>query len=80
MDAVQIDKNQRKNLLIILKEFGDFFDGTPGKWDTNTINVEVKPTSKPFNVRYYPVPNINKETFHKDIQRLVEIGVLTTVQ
>ena len=40
----------------------------------------MKPGSKPFNAAYYPVPNIRKETFHKDLQHLADIGVLTPVQ
>ena len=38
------------------------------------------PGYKLFNARYYLVPNINKETFCEDKQRLVEMGVLTPVQ
>ena len=51
------------------------FGGTLGKWYTTPINLEANPGSKPFNTRYYPVPKINKETFRKELQRLVEIGV-----
>ena len=51
-----------------------------GKWDTSSIDLEVKPVSKPFNVRYHPVPNINKDNLHKEFQHLFEIGVLTPVQ
>ena len=40
----------------------------------------MKPGSKPFNNRYYLVPNTNKETLGKDLQHLVEIGALTPFQ
>ena len=33
-----------------------------------------------FNCKYYPDPSINKETFRKDIERLVKIVVLTPVR
>ena len=56
------------------------FDGTVGNWDTVPVNLELKPGSKSFNSKYYPVPRINKKTFHKEIKSLVEIGVLATVQ
>ena len=56
------------------------FDGTLGYWATEPVNLELKPDSKPFNSRYYLVPRINKETFRKELKRLVEIGVLTPVQ
>ena len=56
------------------------FDGTLGYWDTDPVDLELNPGSKPFNSKYYPVPRINKETFHKYLKRLVKIGVLTPVQ
>ena len=57
-----------------------FFDRNLGKWENIPFDLELKPGFKPFNYRYYPVPNINKETFHKELQRLVEIGVSTPAQ
>ena len=56
------------------------FDGTLGNWATDTVNLKLKPGSKPFNRRYYPIPKINKEFSYEDLKRLVEIGVLTPVQ
>ena len=44
------------------------------------VNLDLNPGSKQFNSKYYPVPIINKDTFHKDLKRLVNVGVLTTVQ
>ena len=40
----------------------------------------MKEGSKPVNTRWYPVPRINKETFKKELDRLVKIGVLERVQ
>ena len=53
------------------------FGGTLGDWETEPIDLELKPGSKPFNRKYYPVPIINKENFCKYLKRLVGIGVLT---
>ena len=78
--AVQLDENQRKKLQSLLTDFEEFFNGTLGKWDTTTVKLQGKPGSKMFNTRYYPVPKINKETSLKEIQRLVEIVVLTPIQ
>ena len=50
-----------------------------GKWDTDTVKLKVEPVYKPFNDRYYPVPKIKKCTFCKELQHLVEIGVLTPI-
>ena len=56
------------------------FGGTLGDWVTNPVDLELKPGYKPFNIRYYPVPIINKEAFRKELKLMVEIIVLTPVQ
>ena len=66
-NATQLKAEERIQLLSLLKYFEDLFDGTLGDWDTDPVNLELKPNSKPFNSKYYPVPRINKETFCKDI-------------
>ena len=56
------------------------FDGTLGDWDTEPVDLDIKPGSKPFNGKYYPVPRIKKENFCKELKGLVKIVVLTPVQ
>ena len=79
-NAEQLNDEQRAKLLVLLKDFEDVFDGTLGKWKTEPVDIELKPDAKPVNSRYYPVPRINKETFKKELLRLVDIGVLEPVQ
>ena len=78
--AHQLTDSEQQMLYKLLKEYEDLFDGTLGKWNTEPVHVEMKPDAKPSSSRYYPVPHINKETFRKELMRLVEIGVLTPVQ
>ena len=68
-----------QKILSLLKEFEDLFGVSLGKRDTAPVKLKLNPGSKSFNARHYPVPQINKETFCKDIQNLVEIGVLTSI-
>ena len=56
------------------------FDDTLGYWDTDTVGLELNPDYKLFNCKYYTVPKINKDKFHKDLELLVKMGVLTPVQ
>ena len=79
-NATQTNSEEITLLLILLKEFEELFDGTLGDWSTDPVNLELKTYSKLFNSRYYPVPRINKETFWKELKRLVEIGVITSLQ
>ena len=48
--------------------------------DIETVDLELKTDYKPFNSKYYLVPRINKENFHKDLKHLVKIGLLTLTQ
>ena len=68
-NATQLNTEEKTQLLRVLKYFEEFFDGTLGDWDTELIDLELKPYSEPFNCKYYPVPRINKETFFKELQR-----------
>ena len=63
-----------------LEGFEDVFDVTLRYLATDPVDLELNPGYKPFSSRYYPVPRINKETFHKQLKRLLEIGVITPVQ
>ena len=67
-------------LVRLLKFFGYLSDVTLGDWDSYLINLELNTYSKLFNCKYYPFPRINKETSHKDLKRLVKIGLLTMAQ
>jgi len=79
--AEELDEHQQKKLLSLLKDFEDLFDGsTLGKWNTDPIDIETKPDHKPSSARYYPVPKVSKAAFKKELERLVEIGVLAPMQ
>ena len=78
--ATQLDAEEITQLLRLLKYFEDLFDGTLGDWETDHVNLELNPDSKPFKILKHLVPIINKETSRKELKRLVEIGALTPVQ
>ena len=71
---------ERTQLLGILQYFEDLFYITLGDWYIEPAKLELNTDSKPFNCKYYPVLGVNKETFCKELQLLVKIGVLTPVQ
>ena len=80
LDAFGGNTEDRTQLLGILKYFEDLFYITLVDWDIELIELELNTNSKPFNCKYYPVPGFNKETFFKELQRLVKIGMLTLAQ
>ena len=62
-NATQPNDKERTQLLSLLEDYEDLFDGTLEEWATETFDLELKPGSKPFNSRYYTVPRINKDFF-----------------
>ena len=79
-NSTQLNNEEITQLLRLLGYLEDLFDGTLGDWDTDPVDLDLKPDSKTFNSKYYPAPIINKETFCKYLKCLVKIGVLTPVQ
>ena len=57
-------------------EFEDLFDGTLGDWKTEPVSFELKEGAKPYHGKPYPVPRIHKHTTRKEVDCLVELGVL----
>ena len=74
-----MSSEERTQQIRLLEYFEYLIDGNLGDWETELVNLEINPYSKPFNCRYYTVSRINRETFHKELKRLVKIGVLNTV-
>ena len=79
-NATQLDAEERTQLLRLLEDFKDLFGGTLVDLAIESIELELKPGYKPYNIKYYLVAIINKETFCRELKRLVVTGELTTVQ
>ena len=67
---------EKQDLLKLLTEFKQLFDGTLGDWDTPPVHLELKEGAKPYHGRAFPVPFIHKDTLRKEVERLKKLGVL----
>ena len=63
-------------LLILLNEYKDLFDGTLGTWNTTPVDFEFRDNANPVCSRPYPVPRVHKAMFRKEVEILVNLGVL----
>jgi hypothetical protein len=63
-------------LLRLLREYEHLFDGTLGTYNDTPVKLELKdPAAKPFHSKSFSVPQIHEETFKKELDRFVQIGV-----
>ena len=66
-------------LLQLLQKYEDIFDGQLSEWDPEPVEFDFVDGATPHSQRHFPVPHIHKETFKKELLRLVKIGVLEQV-
>jgi hypothetical protein len=67
---------QRDKLLSLLLKYELLFDGTLGDWNRPPVTIELKEGATPYHDRPYPIPQIHKATLMKEINMLVDIGVM----
>ena len=78
--AKHLNEKERSLLYKLLIKFEDVFDGTLGEWRTEPVDFELVDGAQPHSQRHYPVPHLYKQTFKKELDRLVSLGVLEKVQ
>jgi hypothetical protein len=71
LNATEMDQ-----LLKLLQEFEELFDGTLGDWDCTPVSIQLKEGAQPYHGRPFPIPKKHVEAVKKEIQRLCDIGVL----
>ena len=75
-NCIHLSLHEQNELLDLLTDFEDQFDGTLGDWNTEPVSLELKEDAKPYHGRAYPVPKVHKEVLIKELNRLCELGVL----
>ena len=72
---------QREALKVLLRKFTKLFSGKLGSYPHRKMHLDVDPKDRK-RLRYqrpYPIPHVNYDLFYKELQRLVELGVLEEV-
>ena len=71
-----LTQTQQNNLLEVLRKHASMFDGSLGVYPHKKFHIEIEPGAKPVYARPYLVPRIHLSTFKKELDHLVELGVL----
>jgi hypothetical protein len=64
----------------VVQENDKIFNGTLGVYPHNKVLIDIDPNAKPLHSRPYPIPQIYLNTFKKELNHHVGIGVLAAQQ
>lgn len=75
-DMNHLTDNQKDDMRNLLNKHKKLFDGTLGVYPHKKFHIDTDGSMTPVHARAYPVPRVHLETFKKELQHLVELGVL----
>lgn len=75
-ECSHLNKEEQNKLLEVLDSYQDLFDGTLGDFNTKPVHIEIKPDATPYHGKAYQVPHVHEAVLKKEVERLVQIGVL----
>jgi len=78
-DCTHLTDTEKSALGKLLAKYQDLFDGTLGTWDTEPIELELRPDAKPYHAKPYPVPHSQEKKLKAEIERMCAHGVLRKV-
>ena len=74
--CAHLSTQQRNKMFRLLTKYEELFDGTLGDFKTDPVSLKLKKDAKPYHGRPYPIPHSQLDVFRKEVERLVELGVL----
>jgi hypothetical protein len=72
-----LTQRQRDDLGRLLGQFTTLFSGKLGRYPNAKVHLELNEQARPFHHRPYPVPHAHRQVFKDELDRLVELGVLS---
>jgi hypothetical protein len=75
-----LNAHQKADLLQVLQENDKMFNGTLGVYPHKKVHIDIDPNAKPVYFRPNPVSQTHLNTFKKELNHLVRIGVLAVQQ
>ena len=71
-----LDSSQQAKLLALLEKNDELFDDTLGDFQTNPVRFDLQLGAEPYNGRSFSAPRSCMSVFKKEVERLVDIGML----
>ena len=79
-NQAHLSPEERNRLLEVLQKHKAAFQGTRGKWKGPPMSFEMVDGAKPFHAKPFRIPQSLYDTLKKEINRLVDEGVLSPVK
>jgi hypothetical protein len=78
--SMHLDVREQEQLFaVLLTKYEALFDGSLGTWKEHPHDIDLKPDSKLYHAKAFPIPKIHLETLKAEVQRLCDLGVLRKV-
>ena len=75
-----LNDQQKQELLEVLTDNEEAFQGTKGNWKGEPIEIQLKKGTQPYFARPYTVPQIYEKAMYAEVNQLIKIGVLKPVE
>ena len=75
VEGLNIQSSSKRSLKSTLKKFPKLFGGGFRKLDMDPVSISLKEGSKPYQGRYFNIPQAYSTPTKKEIERLVAIDV-----
>ena len=69
-------KNQKDDIKSLINKHDTLFDGKLRVYPHKKVHLDLKEGARPVHVRSYPVPRVYKPVFKKELDHLIEEGIL----
>ena len=67
-ESTHLTEYEKSLLGKLLARYHDLFDGTLGTWNTDPIELELRPEVKPYHAKAYPVPHSQEKKLKEEIK------------
>ena len=78
--STRIYSKERNQLYTLLNQYEFLFEGNLGTRHCKPYGIKLKPDTKQYHIKPFPVPRIHEITFNKELNRLEALKIINKVK